>query len=478
MKKRKMIFAVSILGGLFALCVVVVLAFGALLSAKGFSFSTGRLYFADNGNYLIENGDKAMLVADCSDDKELFKSYKNGDKVILFHKGVDTSYPAQTGGYHIVRFAKGDGTYRPSDEILGIGILSDSMEIPVESSINYDVQYIRTNGYHEGAEYPLVKIIRSVDELNAYYNANKDKYDLERHEKVYSDTTIGFLDACDKYDQAYFDKQELIIVLLEEGSGSVRHKVESVIKGTDDICYISIDTMVPEVGTDDMAEWHILIEPEADVDIASESDVIVYLDGVNPKTQPDVVREAGSFSNITLTIPYDWNYEIERGNNTDEYCIAFWPEDQKEGKIKMWYYTAFGVCGTGLKQKEITIGAYKAREGTFDNRKIWNFISFEEDVPGSYVAMNEGADKWWSQYGDEAMQILSTIKIAEDIITEEQVIDLVKKDVTVEYNQIDARFDRENGLWTISFYKKNTAGGNQGFTVTHEGKIIQIEYGE
>ena len=478
MKKRRLILAVSILGGLFALCVVAVLAFGALLSAKGFDVSAGRLYFADSGIYLIESDDKAMRVTDCSDDKELFMGYQNGDKIILFHDGVETSYPAQTGGYHIVRFAKGDGTYRPSDEILGIGILPDIVEIPDESSITYDVQYIRTNGYHEGAEYPIVKIIRSVNELNAYYNANKDKYDLERHEKVYKDTTIGFLDACDKYDEAYFEKQELIIVLLEEGSGSVRHKVESVIIGSDDFCYISIDTMVPEVGTDDMAEWHILIEPEADVDIASESDVIVYLDGVNPKKQPSVVREAGSFSNITLTIPYDWNYEIERGNNTDEYCIAFWPEDQTEGKIKMWYYTAFGVCGTGLKEKEITIGTYKAREGTFDNRKMWNFISFAEDVPGSYVAMNEGADIWWSQYGDEAMQILSTIKIAEDIITEEQVIELVKKEVTVDYNQIDARFDTENGLWTVMFSKKNTAGGNQDFTVTHEGKIIDVEYGE
>lgn len=478
MKKRKVILAVSIFGGAIALCVVAVLAFGAILSAKGFGISTGRLYFADNSIYLIESGDKAMRVTDCSDDKELFRGHRNGDKVILFHDGVDTSYPAQSGGYHIIRLAKSDGTYKPSDEVLGIDILPDSMEIPDESSINYDVQYIRTNGYQEGAEYPFVKIIHSVEELNAYYHANKDKYDLERHEKVYSDTTIGFLDACDKYDETYFEKQKLIIVLLEEGSGSVRHKVESVIMGTDDICYIAIDTIVPEVGTDDMAQWHILIELEGDVDLVSESDVIVYLDGVNPKTQPAVVREAGSFSNITLTIPYDWNYEIERGNNTDEYCIAFWPEDQMEGKIKMWYYTAFGVCGTGLKQKEITIGAYKAHEGTFDNRKIWNFISFAEDVPGSYVAMNEDADIWWSQYGDEAMQILSTIKIAEDIITEEQVIDLVKKDVTVGYNQIDARFDTENGLWTVMFSEKNTAGGNQNFTVTHEGKIIDVEYGE
>ena len=109
MKKRNVLLSVSILGGLFALCVVAVLAFGALLSAKGFGVSVGRLYFADSGIYLIESDDKAMRVADCSDDKELFMGCQNGDKVILFHDGVETSYPAQTGGYHIVRFAKGDG---------------------------------------------------------------------------------------------------------------------------------------------------------------------------------------------------------------------------------------------------------------------------------------------------------------------------------------------------------------------------------
>ena len=37
-----------------------------------------------------------------------------------------------------------------------------------------------------------------------------------------------------------------------------------------------------------------------DVIVASESDVIVYLDGVNPKTQPATVRENGNYSNITL----------------------------------------------------------------------------------------------------------------------------------------------------------------------------------
>lgn len=297
--------------------------------------------------------------------------------------------------------------------------------------VDFVPQYIRTNGYHEDIEYTA----------------------------------------------EYFEEQILVMVLLEEGSGSIRHNIDNVKYGSDGKLYVSIRRDVPEAGTCDMAEWHILIEPEKDITVASESDVIVYLDGVNPKIQPNTVYEAGAYSNITLTIPYDWEYTTERGNNPDEYCISFWPADQTEGKIKMWYYTAFGVCGTGLEEKEITVGEYEAWQGTYDNKKVWDFISFR-GMPGSYVAMNEGADKWWSQYGDEAMQILSSVKIAENILTEQQIIDLAKKDVTVEYNQTSARFDTEKGLWTVSFSKKNTAGGDQVFTITHEGKIIDVEYGE
>ena len=343
--------------------------------------------------------------------------------------------------------------------------------------VDFVPQYIRTNGYHEDVDYPVVKIIRSVDEMTAYYNANKDKYNLERRSDPASDSTIGFLDACDKYTAEYFEEQILVMVLLEEGSGSIRHNVDNVKYGSDGKLYVSVRRDVPEAGTDDMAEWHILIEPEKDIAVANESDIVVYLDGVNQKTKPNTVYESGPYSNITLTIPYDWEYTTERGNNPDDYCISFWPADQTEGKIEIWYYTAFGVCGTGLEEKEITVGEYEAWQGTYDNKKVWDFISFR-GMPGSYVAMNEGADKWWSQYGDEAMQILSSVKIAENILTEQQIIDLAKKDVTVEYNQTSARFDTENGLWTVSFSKKNTAGGDQVFTITHEGKIIDVEYGE
>ncbi len=117
---------------------------------------------------------------------------------------------------------------------------------------------------------------------------------------VYSDTTIGFLDACDKYDDSYFDKQVLVMVLLEEGSGSIKHKVNGV--GTvDSKLIVDIDTIVPEAGTADMAEWHILIEPEAGIEISSVEDVVVFLDGQNAtdkKTEVSHSKWNGRISSI------------------------------------------------------------------------------------------------------------------------------------------------------------------------------------
>ncbi len=146
------------------------------------------------------------------------------------------------------------------------------------NKVNFEAQYIRTNGYINDAKYPTTKIIRSVSQLNNYYEENKSIYDLERNDKVSSDSTIGFLDACDKYDEEYFKDHILIMVLLEEGSGSNRHNVNSIELSSSGKLNIYIKTIVPEVGTCDMAEWHLLIEPEAGTTIANENDITVIID--------------------------------------------------------------------------------------------------------------------------------------------------------------------------------------------------------
>ncbi|MBE6961120.1 MAG: hypothetical protein E7445_01490 [Ruminococcaceae bacterium] len=144
--------------------------------------------------------------------------------------------------------------------IPGIPAAPEVLALPAEpESYAFDAQYIRTNGYHEDAVYPHIVVIRSRAELDAYFEANRERYDLERKDKVYADTTIGFPDACDKYDDAYFAERDVLFILLEEGSGSIRHKVTDVrYNGTEWV--VSIRRIVPEVGTDDMAEWHIMVE--------------------------------------------------------------------------------------------------------------------------------------------------------------------------------------------------------------------------
>ena len=123
-------------------------------------------------------------------------------------------------------------------------------------------------------------VINSKDELMAYYEANKELFDLERRDKVYADTSIGFLDACDKYDDTYFENKSLVLIVLEEGSGSIRHKITGVHRhlnknwaslGLD----IIIDRIVPECGTSDMAQWHLFLEvSKSDT---AEKDYFVYI---------------------------------------------------------------------------------------------------------------------------------------------------------------------------------------------------------
>jgi hypothetical protein len=120
---------------------------------------------------------------------------------------------------------------------------------------SFTVQYIRTNGYISDIKYPIITGISSKKELEKYYNYYKDKYDLSTHSQVHSDSTIGFIDAIKDYSDDFFINNFLIIVLLEEGSGSIRHKVEEINQSGN----IFITRLLPEVGTGDMAEWHIII---------------------------------------------------------------------------------------------------------------------------------------------------------------------------------------------------------------------------
>lgn len=214
----------------------------------------------------------------------------------------------------------------------------------------------------------------------------------------------------------------------------------------------------------------------------------VELDGTEavldaPLTQPELVRFGCGYANISLTIPYGWEYETEAWTDSGEFGIcgefgvSFWPSGRSEGKIRVLFYgDRFGVCGTGLEEEKIKLGNYEAWKGTYDNRKVWDFISLI-GTPGDYVIENEGAGRWWDEYGDEAMQILNTLVVGDGYIGEAEAVAIAKAEATVAYHQTWASYDSENGLWKVTFGKEYP-GGDQTVTVTCEGKVIDIQYGE
>ena len=143
-----------------------------------------------------------------------------------------------------------------------IGMYPSQYSIPVPmQGYSFNAQYISTNGYSDGAIYPKKKLITSRAELDSYIAANKDSYDFAH----------GFTDTAAKYDDNWFSSHQLLVVVLEEGSGSISHTVAEV-NGLG----VTIQREIPEVTTCDMAEWHILIEVDKDKYVHSDFMVSTY----------------------------------------------------------------------------------------------------------------------------------------------------------------------------------------------------------
>lgn len=134
------------------------------------------------------------------------------------------------------------------------------------------VQYIRTDGWCELFPTPHLVKIESRSALEAYFYLFAGIYDLESRPEHYSDYTIGWADAIEMYDDAFFDDSLLYMAVLEEGSGSIRHQFLGIEDG-----YAQIGYLIPEEGTDDMALWHIFIPSDAELlGLQGEDKTVIY----------------------------------------------------------------------------------------------------------------------------------------------------------------------------------------------------------
>lgn len=176
-------------------------------------------------------------------------------------------------------------------------------EVPEDIKVSLNAQYIRTGelASYEGEPKQPFRVVRSADELNAYYDEFKDMYYLGQNEKVYADTTIGFLDACDRFDEVFWQNYDLVLAMKTEGSGSIRHEVLTMTKGedwNDTDWVINVRPLIPEVYTCDIAMWIFLIEvPKG---ILQPDDVI----------RLDYIRDANQLGTVTTYVRTDgWKPE-------------------------------------------------------------------------------------------------------------------------------------------------------------------------
>ena len=133
-------------------------------------------------------------------------------------------------------------------------------------ALPFTARRIRTDGYHEGLVYPRAVLIGSAGELEAYILENQSLYSFGE----------TFTEAAAAYDEAWFAGHQLILAVVEAGSGSVRYTVTDVTAEKDGTVTVQVAVQSPEVGTADMAEWHLLIELEGRP-LAADAEIAVQL---------------------------------------------------------------------------------------------------------------------------------------------------------------------------------------------------------
>lgn len=105
-----------------------------------------------------------------------------------------------------------------------------------------------------------VMLIGSSAELAEFIEEGRAHYQLDQ---PYGETG-AFSAIADEYDDAFFEENALVILFATETSGSIRHTVEDVrVEGG--ALSVLVTATAPEIGTDDMADWFIVVSLEKSV---------------------------------------------------------------------------------------------------------------------------------------------------------------------------------------------------------------------
>ncbi|NLG05272.1 MAG: hypothetical protein GX567_15845 [Clostridia bacterium] len=196
------------------------------------------------------------------------------------------------------------------------------------------------------------------------------------------------------------------------------------------------------------SRWKVSLEPEnkdSYTNLVVGDEIVIYYDGSAMETDPlqigtlyaitlktpasrEVNNETdnistlavanGPYGSIQLSIPDTWEFEIYDVDNekllSSSYGIHLKPTAETDGYIEIGYTDNFGVCGTGLETKSVTVANNEASIGYYDGNTNWAFIHWVVPDGGlKNITVLCNAD-WGEEYLEELLEILDTIQFNEE----------------------------------------------------------------
>ena len=131
----------------------------------------------------------------------------------------------------------------------------------------------------------------------------------------------------------------------------------------------------------------------------------------------DVSEATGPYGTIMVDVPENWSWEAfpvdSDGLTYGQYGLVLKPKDAAGGKLEIVYSDNFAVCGTGLKEEEITLAGVPALRGVYDGGAHWDFIIYHGAMD-HVVAQALLCASWSETMWEEALQILDTVRLDPD----------------------------------------------------------------
>ncbi len=227
--KKKILVIVSVI-----VCIISIGVF--VLAGKNISPSVGLFLRTDIGNMIIlDNSPIVMSVRTNNDD--MFANYEAGDKILVFHDGIQESYPGGTGVYFAIKLADGhisDISETVLRQLYELGWTSapvkhdneQDSEPAIYSPDLFDIAYVSSHSMFDDEKIKNESLNADKMNVDDIYHLPVFRFETSEELTVFADSfdekfdsghsnADDFREKLKDYDEDFFKDKMLFVVYFE-----------------------------------------------------------------------------------------------------------------------------------------------------------------------------------------------------------------------------------------------------------------------